>query len=199
MFCTEEKEGITIRSKESWLTVMCHLTRVTGVMVKRNFRDRIIPAISIPSCVASSMDEIHSRVTKMKYRSTTITDLKDKEEIVKWVLGCKLMCIDGKQSCHSRIKGVMVPCDANITCECRRIPEQLADNKGKVHYVCTKCRSKHEKKEELEVNKGFMCVKSTTDDVIIEETTYDGKFTKEVQYHKFSEEDRNIILQRECD
>ena len=33
--------------------------------------------------------------------------------------------------------------------------------------------------------------------VVIEETSYDGKFTKEVQYHQLSEEDRNIIIQRE--
>ena len=103
------------------------------------------------------------------------TDLKDKEELENWVLGCKKMCIDGKQSCYSRIKGVMVACDANIACESnswfhlscegyRRIPAQLADNKAKVQYVCTKCRIQHEKKEELEVNKGFMYVENNTDD-----------------------------------
>ena len=140
------------------------------------------------------------------------TDLKDKEELENWVLGCKKMCIDGKQSCYSRIKGVMVACDANIACESnswfhlscegyRRIPAQLADNKAKVQYVCTKCRIQHEKKEELELNKGFMYVENNTDDdddeVVIEETSYDGKITKEVQYHQLSEEDRNIIIQRE--
>ena len=35
------------------------------------------------------------------------------------------------------------------------------------------------------------------DDDIIEENTYDGKFTKEVHYHQLLEEDRNIIIQRE--
>ena len=43
-------------------------------------------------------------------------------------------------------------------------------------------RRQHDKKEEIEINKGFMYVKNTTDDeyddIIIEETTYDGKFTK---------------------
>lgn len=120
------------------------------------------------------------------------------------------MCIDGKQSTYSWIKGVMVACDANIVCESnswyhlscegfRRIPAQLADNKSKVQYLCIKCRRQHEKKEELAVNNGFMYVKNNDDeddeDVIIEKTTHDGKFTKEVQYHQLSEEDQSIIMQ----